>query len=340
MKTVIMNETLKEIAAKNDTLLTATIELTNKCNFRCEHCYLASHSCEIDVKKVFSLIDELKKCGVLYLTLTGGEIFVYKNIMDVIKYARKLGISVTLFTNLSLLDKDIITELKKLYISEISTTIFSLNNEVNDSITNVKGSLKRIMENVKLVKEAGIPMEIKTPIMMKNVDDVGDVKRFCEDNGFKFNYTSEIVSKLDGNNAPIKLYAKQKNIAKALSFLNYEERVESRKGFNPDEPMCRTLGHNISITCYGEIQPCISFPISYGSIYNTTIEDVWKSSLLKRRLVSIRNSDLKECIKCKYADECLRCPGIAYSEGKDYLGCAPQAKLTATAFQISQEDYR
>lgn len=328
-----MDESLRDIAAKNNILLTATIELTNKCNFKCEHCYLVDRSCEIDIHKVFLTIEELRNCGVLYLTLTGGEIFLYKEIIQVIRYARKLGMSVTLLTNLSLLNKELINQLKELYVSEISTTIFSMNSEVNDSITKVEGSLEKILENVWFVKKAGISLEIKTPIMKKNIDDVKGVKEFCEKNGFKFNYTSEIVSRLDGDDSPVQLYAEIEKISQVLYHLNYEETSKDKFGFKPESSMCNAMKHNVSITCNGEVEPCICFPISYGSIYDSTIEDIWNNSMLKKKLISIKNKELTECVKCEYSDICLRCPGIAYSECQNYFGCAPQAKLTAMALQ-------
>lgn len=58
--------------------------------------------------------------------------------LDVIREARKLGFSVILFTNISLLNEEIIQKLQELYISKISCTVFSLNEETHDFIVQKK----------------------------------------------------------------------------------------------------------------------------------------------------------------------------------------------------------
>lgn len=165
---VLVEKTLNEIADENNILLSATIEILNECNFCCEHCYHPQHNHKMNTDKVISLLEELKELGVLYLTLTGGEIFLHKDIMNIISYARRLGMSITLLTNIFLLNRLSIKQLSELFISEISTTLFSLDESINDNITKVPGSLKQIRENIKIIQEYGICLEIKTPIMRKN----------------------------------------------------------------------------------------------------------------------------------------------------------------------------
>ena len=49
----------------------ASIELTTMCNFRCEHCYIPSHSQELSYSQVIRFLDELKEMGVFEITDDG-----------------------------------------------------------------------------------------------------------------------------------------------------------------------------------------------------------------------------------------------------------------------------
>ena len=60
--------------------LSATLELTNRCNFNCVHCYInqpandqVAKQRELTTDQVKKIIDDMAEVGVLFLTLTGGE---------------------------------------------------------------------------------------------------------------------------------------------------------------------------------------------------------------------------------------------------------------------------
>lgn len=94
-----MNEeksmSLQDIASaafKNTIPYQATIELLTQCNLRCEHCYIPSHTCSgLPYEKVIDVLNQLRRLGTFELLLTGGEIFLRKDILDIIAHARKLG---------------------------------------------------------------------------------------------------------------------------------------------------------------------------------------------------------------------------------------------------------
>lgn len=335
METITVNHTIRDIAVKTCSLLAATIEITKTCNFRCEHCYLENHTITMETQTIIRVLNELKEAGVLNLVLTGGEIFTHKDILTILKYARTLGMRVTLLTNFSLLNEHILDTLREYYITDLSTTVFSLDAAINDSITGVPGSLRMVLDKMELAKKYGMKVEVKTPIMQKNKDGVALIQKYCEKNGYSFDYTPEIVSKEDGDSSPVKLSVAVPELSKVLKELNYKDRVEPRKGFNPEDYICLPIRYSICILCDGSVYPCISFPISYGNIYENSISEIWKNSKNRQEILKVRKGDLTECVHCTHSEYCLRCPGIAYGETGNYLGCAPQAKTTAVAYQCA-----
>ena len=70
-----------------------SIQITNKCNLRCLHCYNSSGKTnnELDVKKIFKIIDWMELHDIFYLGLTGGEALLHRKIDDIIRYAKRKG---------------------------------------------------------------------------------------------------------------------------------------------------------------------------------------------------------------------------------------------------------
>ncbi|MBU1046460.1 radical SAM protein [Patescibacteria group bacterium] len=83
--------------------VTVQIQTTNKCNFKCEHCYAWSgeklHKKEISSSEILSLLDRLQKFGVLNIQWVGGEVFVKKGFWKLVEYAQDLGFEQSLLTN-------------------------------------------------------------------------------------------------------------------------------------------------------------------------------------------------------------------------------------------------
>ncbi|MCR5767190.1 MAG: radical SAM protein [Lachnospiraceae bacterium] len=325
-------ETLNRESKECNVPLYASIEIITKCNFNCIHCYIPEHKDYMSFDKITKCIDELKIMGTLELMLTGGEIFLHKDILKIIKYARMQGFRVVLFTNCSLITEEIAKELADLYVTEISTTIFSMEANVNDKITQRVGALEMIKRAIDLLKMYGIKTEIKVPIMNVNKFDYRKICDFCLNEGCKFNYTTAITSKLDGNKSPCRLQLDYEDLRMVITDLNMDntEKSETRMSQETDSPVCDALLNSVHIDVNGNVFPCISFPYKFGNVFATPFSEIWHSSK-RSELLSIKKSELKTCIGCEYKSTCNRCPGLALSEDNTLYGCSTLDKRLAMA---------
>jgi MoaA/NifB/PqqE/SkfB family radical SAM enzyme len=78
-------------ASKNFVPLDVSLELTHRCNFRCQHCYIPDFSLPnlLTTERILSLLEELKAAGTLFLTLTGGEMFLRQDWFTIAQRARE-----------------------------------------------------------------------------------------------------------------------------------------------------------------------------------------------------------------------------------------------------------
>lgn len=314
-------------AYKENRPVSVMIELLTKCNLRCEHCYLPEH-CDtgLETKKVKELLIELKELGVINVSLTGGEIFLRDDLFEIIEFARSLHMRVFLLSNGTLLDKNIILKLKRLHIAEFSTTVFSLKEEIHDSITKCEGSLAILLKNLEELKDSGITVRVKTPLMKKNMYEYKELYNYCKKNGFDYLVSPLIFSKNDGDTSPKSLRITDEEL---YSVMRDIDMISRNDHLHIKDVPCAAIFYSFAIDCHGDVFPCNSFFYKVGNIYEESLRDIWYSSKELKKIKSIRNSDLIECTNCEYKTRCDRCPGMVFMEEKNLLSCDQFAKQLA-----------
>lgn len=86
---------------------TADIYVTERCNMNCLFCSARKKGHDISLKDFQKYVDTWVNYGVTHINITGGEPLLHPDIYELLKYAHIAGMEVALFTNASLLAKDI-----------------------------------------------------------------------------------------------------------------------------------------------------------------------------------------------------------------------------------------
>jgi len=77
-----------------------------------------------------------------------------------------------------------------------------------------------------------------------------------------------------------------------------------------------SAGHSMCyISPYGDVYPCVQFPLPSGNVRRQKFLDIWRHSDELNEVRSIRARDLPTCSHCSHVGTCTRCPGLAYMEG-------------------------
>lgn len=321
--------TVMDDAFKNDSPIFVIIELTTRCNWRCKHCYLPEHAKNgLSTEDLKEILNDLRKFGVHHVAFTGGELFMRNDALDIIEYARKKYFRVSILSNASLITDSIAKKLKELYITDFSSTIFSMEPEVHDSITGIRGSHRAAMRGIRRLKENGIKIELKSPILKQNKDSFDSVYSYCLENGFSYLSSTCIFPRTDGNYAPLSYSLNNSELEDAIkisdTIMNYEVQDYLT------ENMCTILKTSFAISATGDVFPCNSFFVKMGNILEESIVDIWnKPKYLNVR--NLKNRDLTDCLECELVSICDRCPATSYSEGNGFYGCSSIAKNIARA---------
>ncbi|MDE6233079.1 MAG: radical SAM protein [Lachnospiraceae bacterium] len=131
------------------------IKVTNQCNL---HCYMCGQWRQkvntvqhIDFERICGVIDELAKASKYEVYLWGGEPFLYKDIIPLIKYIKSKKLKITINTNGTYLEK-YAQELVECNVNRIIVSIDG-NKEVHDSIRGVNGTYEKVISGVHKINE-------------------------------------------------------------------------------------------------------------------------------------------------------------------------------------------
>lgn len=153
------------------------LQLLNRCNLKCLHCYLGpARQDELSLEDAIKISREFASIGGLRLLITGGEPLLYPYLKDFIREISKLGLRTVLLTNGTLISEENISWL------QVENIQFSLDGwrQGHDRLRG-EGSFDRTLRGIRMAKDAGIPISIATMIHQGNLKDFDRLKRFSED---------------------------------------------------------------------------------------------------------------------------------------------------------------
>ena len=305
--------------------LSVQLDLTYRCNERCVHCYLDhdDHG-EMSTPEIKDLLDQLAAAGVFFLILSGGEIFLRKDLFEIVEYARKLLFSVKLKTNAVMIRKAKAQRIAALGVESVQISVYSHRAEVHDTITKLPGSFRRTIEGARLLKANGVRVSFANVLMKHNAGDYPEVQALAAELGVGYNIDATITPMLDGDRSILGLNIAPEELEQVFheSTLvgNAEEFCAPPSGPLAEADALDTLpcsaGHTACyVSPYGDVFPCVQFPLPSGNVRKTRFLDIWQHSPQLEEVREITMNDLQGCSSCVHGSSCSRCPGLAYMEG-------------------------
>jgi radical SAM protein with 4Fe4S-binding SPASM domain len=320
------------------------VDLTYRCNERCIHCYLdhQDHG-EMKTAEIKNVLEQLARSGTLFLTLSGGEIFLRADLFELLEFARSLHFDISLKTNALLIDAERAKKLRDLSVRKIQISIYSAEPEVHDAITKVRGSLERTLNAIRFLQAEGLNVKIACPLMKQNLMAYRNVQALAAELGVPYVLDMTITPKMDGDMSLLQLRSSTKELLPILQDPSLNPKTCSPDGTQAAaaptgsatssgiesrafEDIPCSAGHNSCyISPYGDVFPCVQMPVATGNLRQQKFEDIWFRSAEMNRVRAVRESQLPVCSKCSIRQYCERCPGLAQMEGGDLLGAYERA---------------
>jgi AdoMet-dependent heme synthase len=303
--------------------LSVHLDVTYRCNERCVHCYLDHNDHgEMTTDEIRGVLDQLAEAGVFFLTLSGGEVFMRMDFLDIVEYARSLMFCVKVKTNAFMIREKEAQRLHDLAVNDVQVSIYSHRPEVHDAITLLPGSLERTLAGIRLLRSRGVKVVIANVLMMQNLHDHAGVMALAKELGAHCTIDPTITPMMDGNRDVLRLGIGVPQLHEVFRESDLVGDVDEYCAL-PEPTNDKTLeqipcsaGHTACyISPYGDLYPCVQFPLPSGNVRRQKFIDIWNHSDQLNEVRSITLRDLPVCSGCGHVGSCSRCPGLAYMEG-------------------------
>ena len=321
-----MSGLMSEMAAKALKLnipLSVQLDLTYRCNERCVHCYLDhdDHG-EMNTAEIKGLLDQMADAGVFFLTISGGEIMMRKDFFEILEHAHARTFSIKLKTNGVLIRKKEAERIRALGVESVQISVYSHRADVHDAITKMPGSFRQTIEAVRLLRTVGLHVTMANVLMVQNAQDYPGVRALANELGAQCTLDPTITPMMDGDRSILELNVDKAALREVFRdgalVGNVEEFCAPPQGVDEDalDMLPCSAGHTACyVSPYGDVYPCVQFPLPSGNVRRTKFVDIWRDSPQLKEVRSITLRDMPSCSQCTHGATCTRCPGLAYLEG-------------------------
>ncbi len=160
-----------------------TLTLNYICNQACIMCDIKNQrfdrEYEITCKEVKKIIDEMADLEIPDLVLTGGEPFLYKDIFEVIDYAKERDRKVIMITN-GFFPEAVVEKIIAKKPDHLQVSLDGSSPQIYDSIRGTAGSFDIVTANIKKFTDAGLSTSATATITRQNYRDLMNIARLAK----------------------------------------------------------------------------------------------------------------------------------------------------------------
>lgn len=278
--------------------ISATLELTRRCNLRCGHCYLGDQAeqhrlrdRELGAAAAKAAISEWTEAGCLYLLITGGEPMLRPDFAEIYRHARGLGLVVSVFSNGTLVDDDVVELFREWPPRKVEISLYGATAETHDAATGVAGSHARAWAGIRRLRDAGIRVGLKTLLMKTNLREFEALEKQAEELGVPFRHDSAIGPCLHGGSrAPLALRvspeeAVRADLATAERRETWRQSIEETAARAGTDRLYGCSAGQTFFHCdpFGGLAPCVMTEHFRCFPRGRAFQDVWTRDLAEIR---------------------------------------------------------
>lgn len=340
-----------------------TFELTPRCNFNCKMCYIhhtpeqvaASGRRELQADEWLDIARQAREAGMVFLLLTGGEPLVYPEFPRLLHELKGMGLLVTVNSNGSLLTGPMLEALKKDPPLRFNVTLYGGSDATYERLCG-QPVFHRVVENLRALRAAGLPVRLNASITPDNRDDVEDIYRIARELGVHVKATTymfppvrcgggagEAAHRFSPQEAArYQLLCREQvstaeELREAVARGELPSEDEACTGGGEGEPIhCRAGSSSFWMTWDGRMLPCGLMSIPGVSVPEAGFRAAWEAT--RATAASLRLPP--ECTGCSMQRQCPSCAASCAAETgspsvrPDYL-----CEMTRELIRVTREKY-
>ena len=312
---------LNEYFRQHPTPFELDMDLTQSCTERCVHCYVPEYRNALPREKVFAVLDEFAEMGGLKVKFSGGECMMHPDFEDILRYAAKRDLVISVLSNLTLCDDRKIQVLKECNIYLLQTSLYGITEQTHESVTRLPGSFRKTTGAIEALCRADVPVQIMCPLLRENKMEIEGVRDYARRHGMKFDTTFSLLAKADHDLENLEHSLPVEECAEYMRQLGYlPTELHDAPPAGENDYVCEAGIVKIELNSNGNYYPCNGcYNYVLGSCYTQTLREVWENSPGLRQLRELRYKDLPQCRTCRNRYLCKVCPAGFFNETGNLL---------------------
>ena len=316
---------LGEFCIRNEIPGEFHFDLTDSCTERCVHCYVPKEQHHfLPYESVEKAIREFRALQGFSVYITGGECMLHPDFECICELCKSLNINIIILSNLTCCDARRIAFLREIDPQFINVSLYSMNPEEHDAITQLPGSWKKTMDTLLACEKSGVHCRIATPLLKINQNAFPELKKFADAHNMHLVPSADIIAQSNhecGNLAS----ACSVDEIRCVMQTNRElfNRYDGVRMPSCDAKVCDIGSGRLYLNAQGNYYPCDSMhDYVLGNVRENTFEEIWKGEKLDY-LRGLKNKDFGMCASCENRPWCKVCPAANFNASRDLFSPPP-----------------
>jgi len=280
---------LQERALRHAQPLSALLELTYACNWRCVFCYNPRHHDQrrMSGAEWTKVVADLRQLGTLNVTVTGGEPLTHPEAFEVMEAVRSQAMTFRLYTNGSLVTDEVAQRLAALRPITVELSLHGASSGTHDRSTATPGSFDALWRGVAALKAHGLPIVLKTPLTRINENELEEMIALTEREGVPYNLDATLTHRDDGDSAPLQYSVTPEGLDRYYALLARHNRVPaSHRTFGGVN--CGLGRTTLAVDPEGNVYPCPQWrKSSLGNVRDTPLLELWHGSSVRAEAAAV-----------------------------------------------------
>ena len=290
--------------------------LTARCNLACDHCYAARFGDrgELDEKQALKVAEDAVRSGMRHIGFTGGEVFLRKDALPLMRYAARAGVTTSVVTNGSLMTAKLARELAALNVL-VYLSIDGATRDTHEKIRG-KGSWRQAITAAITLREVGTHFCTVMAVSRLNRGEVYDYLRLAREMAARAGCLIPVMPSGRAANDVVL------SPAEMLTVLEEADRAADELDFSVpfwctpfaglvvrshrvSAESCRTASEDVDIDPAGNVLLCDVLDDVFGNVTQKGILRAWREIEDDPLVKAVTNPDLGDpCSSCHLKANC------------------------------------
>ena len=318
--------------------------LSGRCNLRCRHCWVSPHAPEdgeeqaMDLAVLTRTIAAAKELGLGAVKLTGGEPFLRKDIVELMRFLHGEGLCIDIESNGTMIDRDMAMVIKECEVRQVSVSLDGAQAVQHDKLRGMKGSHGKSVAALHYLREEKINTQVIMSLYKENIPEIEALAALCDD----LDVPSFKINPVMPTGRGEKVFQRRENVD-IEELIRIDRWIEADLGskYKTEIYFCMPIGlkslhavtgnplyechilNILGILADGTISLCgigqTETDLNMGNIAKDDLTEIWRHHPLLQKLRKETPSQLSGiCGRCIFKFRCLgSCRACAYAASGD-----------------------